>query len=130
MAKKSLDDLGRLQRSVLETLWELGEATVHDVRERLGGKKRPAYTTVLSVLQKLEASGWVTHRSTGRSYTYKARQSRAQAGAGALKQFVRRVFQGDAALAVQHLIRDGNLKDDELQVLREMIERKRKGQEQ
>lgn len=35
MARKSLDDLGELQRAVQETIWEMGEGTVHQVRERL-----------------------------------------------------------------------------------------------
>jgi hypothetical protein len=54
MQRKSLDDLGELQRTVLETVWDLREANVHQVRERLGKRKKLAYTTVLSAMQKLE----------------------------------------------------------------------------
>src|SRR5262245_29017937 len=70
MARKSLDDLGVLQKAVMETVWELGEATVQQVLDRLGRDrdKSPAYTTILTVLQKLEKGGWVTHRAEGRSY--------------------------------------------------------------
>ncbi len=125
MANKSLNDLGRLQRVVLDILWELREGTVHDVRERLKGR-RLAYTTVLSVLQKLEAGQWVTHRRAGRSYVYRPKQNRAQAGAASVRQFVQRVFAGDAAAVMQHLVRDGQLNESELRELRELIENKRK----
>ena len=40
MERKSWDDLGELQRAVLERVWELGEADVHAVRERLNRRKK------------------------------------------------------------------------------------------
>ncbi len=59
MERKAWDNLGELQRTVLETVWEMGEAGVHQVRERLNRKKKKlAYTTVLSAMQKLEKAGW------------------------------------------------------------------------
>ena len=86
MERKSWDDLGELQRAVLETVWELGEAGVHQVRERLNRrKKKLAYTTVLSAMQKLEKAGWLEHRAEGRSYVYAATQTREEAGAGSVR---------------------------------------------
>ena len=68
MTRKSLDELGALQRRVVEVLWGRGEGTVHQVVDSLVDDqgKKPAYTTVLSVLQKLEKAGWVEHRREGR----------------------------------------------------------------
>ena len=57
MAKKSLDDLGELQRAVIEIVWDLGQASVHQVRRQLSRKKKLAYTTVLTAMQKLEKAG-------------------------------------------------------------------------
>ena len=79
MASQSLDGLGDLQRAVMEIVWELDEATVHQVRGRLNKrrrKKKLAYTTVLSVMQKLEKSEWLTHSSKGRTYLYKPTRTR------------------------------------------------------
>ncbi|UCG58632.1 MAG: BlaI/MecI/CopY family transcriptional regulator, partial [Phycisphaerales bacterium] len=53
-------------------------------------------------------------------------RSREQAGAGSVLKFVKRVFDGDAVLMFQHLIRESNLKDNELRKLRTMIDEKRK----
>jgi BlaI family penicillinase repressor len=126
MGKASLDDLGELQRAVLEIVWERGEATVHDVLGRLGRKRKLAYTTVLTVLQKLEKAGWLEHRSEGKSYVYTPTVSREQAGAGSVRGFLKRVFEGDAVAMFQHLIRESDLTDDELSELRRMIDEKRK----
>jgi len=126
MSGKLLDDLGRLQRSVIEVVWELGEASVHDVRDRLGRKKKLAYTTVLTAMQKLEKAGWLRHRTQGKSYVYLPTRSREEAGANSVHKFMERMFDGDALLMFQHLMRQNKLTDKELRELREMIDKKRK----
>jgi len=127
MGKASLDGLGEVQRTVLEIVWARGEASVHDVRKQLGrNKKRLAYTTVLTVMQKLEKAGWLEHRAEGKSYVYTPTRSREEAGAGSVRQFLKRVFGGDAVAMFQHLIRESDLSDEELGTLRKMIEEKRK----
>jgi predicted transcriptional regulator len=121
MKRKPLDDLGELQRTVLETVWELGEASVHEVRERLNPTRQLAYTTVLSAMQKLEKAEWLDHRVQGKSYVYFATQTRDQAGAGSVRRLVKRLFDGDALAMFSHLIRTSDLSEDDLQELRKMI---------
>jgi BlaI family penicillinase repressor len=129
MARTSIDRLGTLQRSVMEVVWELREATVQAVRERIKRRPQPAYTTILSVMQKLEKAGWLTHRSEGRSYVYLPVRSREEAGATSLRTFIERVFSGDRLLLFQHLLKDEDLSDQELKALRTMIDRRRKDKE-
>ena len=126
MSRKLLDDLGQLQRAVIEVVWELGEASVHQVRERLGRKKKLAYTTVLTAMQKLEKAGWLRHRAEGKSYVYLPTRSREEAGAKSVLKFMKRMFDGDAVLMFQHLMRENKLSDDELRKLRKMIDKKQK----
>ncbi len=126
MTAKRLDELGSLQQAVMDVLWSKGEATVEEVRSALSGRRRPAYTTVLSVLQKLEKSSWVRHRSEGRAYLYTAARSREQAGASALWKFIDGVFRGDPMLLFERLIDGDRLDDGDLALLREMIERRRR----
>src|SRR5580698_5706917 len=106
MARGSIDKLGALQKAVMEAVWDLGEATVQQVRDRLGREPLPAYTTVLSVMQKLEKAGWLSHTAEGRSYLYRPVRSREEAGASSLRTFVERVFRGDPLLLFQHLLED------------------------
>lgn len=126
MDRKSLDDLGELQRAVIEIIWDLGAASVHQVRERLVRRKKPAYTTVLTAMQKLEKAGWLRHRAQGKSYLYMPTRTREQAGARSVRKFVQRVFGGDTVLMFQHLMRESKLSDAELRELRKMTEQKRK----
>jgi predicted transcriptional regulator len=126
MAHKLLDDLGNLQRTVMELVWEMGQATVHQVRDRLGRKKKLAYTTVLTAMQKLEKAGWLTHRADGKTYVYLPTRTRQQAGASSVRNFMERMFDGSAVVMFQHLIRDARLSDAELTELKKMIDHKRK----
>jgi BlaI family penicillinase repressor len=126
MSGKLLDDLGQLQRAVIEVVWNLGEASVHQVRKELANKKKLAYTTVLTAMQKLEKAGWLRHRSKGKVYIYKPTRTREEAGAHSARKFIERIFDGDALLMFQHLMRQSKLSDAELQELRKMIDDKRK----
>ena len=126
LREKLLDDLGQLQRTVIEEVWNLGEATVHQVRKRLSRKKKLAYTTVLTAMQKLEKSGWLRHRSEGKVYIYAPTRTREQAGGKSVRKFLERMFDGDALLMFQHLMRQSKLSDKELGKLRKMIDEKRK----
>jgi len=126
MAKKSLDDLGELQRAVIEIVWDLGRASVHQVRRQLSRKKKLAYTTVLTAMQKLEKAGWLRHRPEGKSYVYLPTRTREQAGARSVRKFVERMFAGDAVLMFQHLMRESKLTEHEIAELRKAINQKRK----
>jgi predicted transcriptional regulator len=126
MSKKSLDHFGQLQRSVIEVVWELGEATVRQVWKRLCRKKELAYTTVLTAMQRLERDGWLKHRVDGRKHIYLPTRTRAQAGAGSVRKFVQRMFNGNALLLFRQLVEEGELNDDELQELQQMINQQRR----
>jgi BlaI family transcriptional regulator, penicillinase repressor len=126
MARMSIDRLGALQKAVMETVWELGEATVQQVRDRVKREPLPAYTTVLSVMQKLEKAGWLSHRAEGRSYIYLPNRTRQEAGATSLRSFIDGVFRGDRLLLFQHLLADEDLSDADLKALKTMIDRRRK----
>ncbi|MBN1806323.1 MAG: BlaI/MecI/CopY family transcriptional regulator [Sedimentisphaerales bacterium] len=121
MTRKPLNNLGQLQRAVIEVVWELGEANVHQVRERLCRQKQLAYTTVLTAMQNLEKAGWLRHRKEGKSHIYLPTKTREQAGASSLKRFMKQVFDGDAMLMFQHLIRQSSLSDKDLQELHDII---------
>jgi len=126
MGKKSLDRFGELQRAVIEVVWELGEASVRQVWKRLCRKKELAYTTVLTAMQRLERAGWLRHRVDGKRHVYLATRTRAQAGAGSVRKFVQRMFDGNALLLFRQLVEEGELSDKELQELQQLINKRRK----
>ena len=123
---KHLDDLGDLQAFVMEVVWKLREATVEQVRSKFRRVKPPAYTTVLTVMQKLERAGWLKHRREGRAYVYSASRTRAERASLSLQRFVKRVFGGDAKRVLQHLLETEELSEADLAEIRKMIDQRRK----
>ena len=126
MSKQPMDRLGKLQRAVVEVVWELGEATVRQVWERLSPDKDVSYTTILAAMQRLEKSGWLRHRAEGKSNVYLPTRTREQAGASSVRTFVQGMFGGNALLMFRHLVEEGDLRDEELQELQKLISEKRK----
>ena len=126
MTRKSLEDLGKIQRAVMEVLWETGEATVNQVRDRLSPKRTLPYTTVLSAMQKLEKAGWLRHRAEGRTYVYQPKRTREQEGIRSLGKFIDHVFRGDPLLLFHQFIKRQDLSDEDLANLRKMIDKRRK----
>ncbi|MFT5052271.1 MAG: BlaI family penicillinase repressor [Chlamydiales bacterium] len=126
MTPKRLHELGALQREVLEILWRLERASVAEVRAALSRPTPAAYTTVLSVLQKLEQQGWVEHQREGRSYVYSAARSREKEGRRSLRQLVEGVFDSDPMAAFQNLLSDSELDESDLDSLQQMIDAKQK----
>ncbi len=127
MKKKSLDNLGELQKAIMETVWALGEATAREVQERLSQKRPLAYTSVLSIMQRLEKAGWLQHRTDQRTYVYQPAFSRDQESDRSLRRFIDRVFHGNSQLVIQHLIEQGDLSEEDLLALQKLIRQKRKG---
>ena len=125
MGRKSLDHFGELQRAVIEVIWELGEASVRQVWKRLCRKKELAYTTVLTAMQRLERAGWLKHRVEGKKHVYLPTRTRAQAGAGSVRKFVQRMFDGNAVMLFRQLVEEGELSDDELEELQHLINKRR-----
>lgn len=126
MSIRSIDQLGQLQRQVLEILWQLEEGTVRQVLEQIAPQKDLAYTTILTTLQTLEKNGWCQHRKDGKTYIYRPTRSKRQAGTKSVKTLIQGVFNGDPLAMVQHLMDDEQLSDEQLDHLRKMIETKRK----
>jgi predicted transcriptional regulator len=59
-----------LELECLKALWGIGEGTVRDVRDVMVGNRNLAYTTVMTVLDRLEKRGGVSRKKQGRSFVY------------------------------------------------------------
>ena len=70
--------LGDLEGPVLEALWDNGELSTPVVYEQIGKPRNLAYTTILTVLQRLHKKGLAGRREEGRSHIYFAAVSREE----------------------------------------------------
>lgn len=71
--------LGDLERAVMSALWKSGEPlSVRQVQARIRRRPALAYTTVLTVLDRLHDKGFVVRQKDGRAFRYRPRQSEAE----------------------------------------------------
>ncbi len=59
-----------LELECLKVLWKLGEGSVKDVRDDLAANRNLAYTTVMTLLDRLVKKNGATRRKTGRMFVY------------------------------------------------------------
>jgi predicted transcriptional regulator len=83
-----------LELECLKALWRLGEARVKDVRDVLTENRNLAYTTVMTLLDRLDRRGVVERRKQGRAFVYVPVMGREKARGLALKQLVDTYFGG------------------------------------
>ena len=84
--------LPELELEVMKILWSLEDATVGDVQEELQPNRPLAYTTVMTVLDRLTRKHVVTRRKQGRGYVYKPALSREVARELALDRLLNDYF--------------------------------------
>ena len=92
-----------LELLCLQALWGIGEGTVHDVRKAVSKERILAYTTVMTLLGRLEKRGCVSRRKPGRSYLYRPVVSRDALRQHAIKQLVEGFFDGSADALLRYI---------------------------
>ena len=118
--------LAELQLAIMQVLWERGEATVAEVRQALCESRPLAYTTVGTMLAKMEKKGQVTHRSDGRVNVYRPSVGQERVRRSMVSDLARRLFAGDVTEMVSHLLDGCDVSDDELARLKDLIRQKQK----
>jgi predicted transcriptional regulator len=103
-------------------VWDLGEATVADVRERILDDRDVAYTTVMTVLKKLAGKGYLTYHKEGRSYVYEPAEEPNAVQHSLLQRLMEKVFHGSPTALVQTLVQKENLSDAERRELKSLID--------
>lgn len=122
MQRKSLTHLGETEMEVLHHVWDLGEATVADVRERILEDREVAYTTVMTVMKKLAEKGYLDYHKEGRSYVYQSAQEPNEVQHNILQRLMDKVFHGSPSALVQTLVRREELSDEERAELKTLID--------
>ena len=127
MSKHRIHRLGDLQLRIMQSLWQRGEATVAQVLEDLSDHADHAYTTVATMLRKMEARGLVKHRAEGRTFIYAAKVAADEVSRGMADHLVDRMFEGSLLDVVNHLLTTREVSREELRELEKLIaERKKK----
>jgi len=121
-------NLGDLELSILNVLWQGSWLTVRDVYETLRETRRVAYTTVMTVLTRLAKRRYVEQQKDGKSYLYKALVSRDALTGSYLRRIVDRLFGGRREGFYSFLVREeADLTPEKLEELRRDLDKARRG---
>jgi len=81
-----MSDLGELELEVMQIVWDTGEITAEQVREKLPRSAKES--TVRTVLSRLEDKGYLTHSVDGRTFVFRAAEARQDVAARAVGRIV------------------------------------------
>jgi BlaI family transcriptional regulator, penicillinase repressor len=116
--------LGDRELDVMGVLWEIGDGTVAEVRDRIDADL--AYTTVLTILRKLEAKGLVRHTVEGKAHRYIPRVAQKNARRTVLGRLIDKLFDGSPEQLLAHLVDDHNLSPAAVKRMRQQLATTRK----
>jgi predicted transcriptional regulator len=123
LPRKKSPNLTEAELRLMDIVWDKGAATVGEVAAALPGEPGLAYNTVLTTLRILEQKGYVRHTKPreGRAFVYRAVVGRKQASRNAVRHVVRRFFANSPELLVLNLIDDGDLSEQALRNIRNLL---------
>ncbi len=119
--KKPEIRLGRLELQIMKVVWENGKATVHDVKDALGQGRKPAYSTILTMMRKLEVKGYLKHDIDDRTFIYHPTISRQDVRHGILGDILDRLFEGSPSLLLNSLVEQNRISEKELHEIQKLI---------
>lgn len=121
--RKPLSPLGETEMEILKHVWELGEASVSDVRDKMLEYRDVAYTTVMTIMKNLADKKYLKYREEGRSYIYSAAIDPKDVRFNLIDRLVDKVFEGSPKELVQTLVQSENLTEEERRGIKKMIEK-------
>ena len=120
--------LTKLEIQIMETLWTRGEASIREMQDAFPEKKRPGYTTVQTMVYRLEAKKVVRRvRKVGNFHIFAATVSR-EAAQRRLVDDLLAMFGGQSRPVVAHLIGAGKLTLDDVEYAEKTLKKLKKGE--
>lgn len=109
--------LTKFELEVMSALWKISPASVREIQEQLPEKKRPAYTTVQTIIYRLEEKGAVRRiKKIGNAHIFEAAVTRQSAHRRLINELLD-LFGGSARPLMTHLVETGKLSLDDIQEL-------------
>lgn len=124
--QRAAEQLPPMELAIMHVLWDNGPSTVQEVQARLNGNH--AYTTVQTILNKMEQKGRTKRKLDGKAYIYRAALAKEKALGDAARDLIQRIFQGSAEGLLLNLIQTEQIDQATLQRLEHLLVKERPGQ--
>jgi len=118
---ETIRELTRAEEQVMQVLWDLEKALVHDLLSRFPDPK-PAYNTVSTIIRILEQKGFVDHKAYGRTYEYFPLVSKKDYKKTHFKNFVANYFENSYQSLASFFTREEKLSIHELEEIRKLMD--------
>ncbi|HVG18033.1 MAG TPA: BlaI/MecI/CopY family transcriptional regulator [Blastocatellia bacterium] len=123
MARKKSVKLTRFELEIMDALWELGSGSVREIQEKLPEKKRPAYTTVQTIVRRLEEKGAVRKlKKVGNAFVFEPVVTRKSAHSRLITELLE-LFGGSARPLMAHLAESGKLSLEDVREIENILSR-------
>ncbi len=121
MDRKKSIRLTRFELEIMHALWEIGSGSVREIQERLPEKRRPAYTTVQTIVRRLEEKDAVRRlKKIGNAFIFEPLVTRKSAHHRLINELLES-FGGSARPLMAHLAETGKLSLEDLKELEAML---------
>src|SRR5262245_35026137 len=121
MTRKQSIKLTKFELEIMDALWELSSGSIREIHERLPEKKRPAYTTVQTIIRRLEEKGAVRQtKQVGNAHIFEPTITRDAAHRRLINELLD-LFGGSARPLMAHLAERSEEHTSELQSLRHLV---------
>lgn len=107
---------------ILSLLWEMKEASVRQIHERLSETKETGYTTTLKIMQIMHAKGMVTRDEQHRTHLYQAAVKQGETQKSLLKNLMASAFGGSSKTLVMQALGHDNPSREELDEIRAFLD--------
>jgi BlaI family penicillinase repressor len=113
--------LSELQIAVMRVLWQRDEASVADIAAVLGDERGLKYTTVATLLTRLEKRGVIAQRREARQLIYRALASEPHVRRSMVADLIGNLFGGDPRALVAHLVDESEIAPGDLERVRKRL---------
>jgi BlaI family transcriptional regulator, penicillinase repressor len=126
MAKFKAYKLTRRERQIIDIVYRLETASVHDVIDQMIDP--PSYSAIRALMRLMEEKGYIKHKKQGAKYIYSPTQSRTNASKSAIKNLVNTFFDNSTEDAVAALLDSSEIKlsENEMKRISKIISAKKK----
>lgn len=124
MTQKKNQFLTEVELEFMSRLWDLGEATVRDVRDALSASRKLAYTSAATILRILEQKHFVVSTKAGKTFVYRATLTKDAYQSRSLRNLSEKLFDNAPATLVARLVDDNHLSQEALDEIRALIDKR------
>ena len=115
-----------IQLVLMRSLWDAGRATTAEIHERVGKPRELAYTTVATLLTRLEKRGLVKSVKEQGERVFKPTVTETEVTRSMVSSLVETLFRGDPSALVSHLVNEKDIGKDDIEAVRKLLAKRGK----